>query len=166
MKIPRATQDKKADPEARSTTRSKERSESNSGVRSRFLARWYVLVPVVLVLFAIILLSWYYEPAQIWYRETRRERVLRETLAGIEEYNEQLRIELTSLETTEGIKDYARRELNLVEEGDNSVVVTRGGVPLEEPKNTREAAVSAIPRQARPFGAWTDFLDSFFGIEK
>jgi len=134
--------------------------------RSRFLSRWFLLIPAFLAIFVIILLSWYYEPAKIWYRETRQERVLRETLAGIEEYNTQLRDELSSLETTEGIKDYARRELNLVEEGDHSIVVTRDGVPLKAPKTTREAAVAAIPEKARPFGAWTDFWDSFFGIEK
>jgi len=134
--------------------------------RPRFLSRWFLLIPAILVIFAIILLSWYYEPAKIWYREERQARVLRETLAGIEEYNAQLREELYSLETTEGIKDYARRELNLVEEGDKSIVVTRGGEPLKVPKTTREAAVAAIPEKARPFGSWTDFWDSFFGIEK
>jgi len=133
--------------------------------KSRFLARWFLLGPAVLIVFAIILLAWYYEPAQIWYRETRQERVLRETLAGIQEYNAQLQDELLSLETTEGIMTFARAELGLVEEGDQSIVVTRDGVPIREPKSTREAAIASIPENARPFGAWTDFLDTLFGIE-
>lgn len=131
----------------------------------RFLTRWFILVPTVLLLFAGVLMAWYYEPAQIWYRETRQERVLRETLAGIQAYNEELRDEISSLETTEGIIEYARRELNFVQEGDKVIVVTRDGVPLNEPQSSREAAVSSIPGNFQPFGAWTDFFDSIFNIE-
>ena len=133
--------------------------------KSRFLARWFLLVPAVLVLFSIVLMSWYYEPAKIWYRETRQERVLRETLVGIQDYNSQLRDELSSLETTAGVQDFAARELGLVVEGDQSIVVTRNGVPIREPRTTREAVVTSIPDEARPFGAWTYFLDTLFDIE-
>jgi cell division protein FtsB len=136
-------------------------------LKSRRFFRWTLPLFAAFAVFAIILLSWYYyRSASIWYRETRQERVLTETLAGIKRFNKELRREVASLETTEGIKDYARRELNLVDRGDHSIVVTRDGVPLKAEKNTREAAVAAIPEQARPFGNWTDFLDSFFGIEK
>jgi len=123
------------------------------------------VVPAVLLLFLGVLMAWTYEPAQIWYRETRQERVLRETLAGIQEYNEELREEIASLETTEGIIEYAQRELNFVVEGYNVIVVTRDGVPITEPRNSREAVVSSIPENAQPFGAWTDFWDTVFDIE-
>ena len=146
-------------------TRPKRTDSASEKKKSRFLARWFLLIPAVLILFAVVLLAWSYEPAQIWYRETRQERVLRETLAAVQQYNAQLQQELLSLETTEGIKEYARRELNFVAEGDQSIVVTRNGIPLSEPKNTREAAIASIPENARPFGAWTDFLDTLFGIE-
>ena len=139
--------------------------EKDSRKGSRFLSRWFLIVPVVIALFAVLSLSWYYEPAKIWYRETRQERVLRETLAGIQEYNEYLRDELASLETTAGIQEHAQRELNFIVDGDYSIVVTRDGVPISEPRTTREAAVTSIPENAQPFGVWTDFLDTFFGIE-
>ena len=134
--------------------------------RTRFLARWFLLVPAVLTLFIAVLLAWTYEPAEIWYREERQRRVLEETLAGIQEYNEQLREELRSLETTAGVEDYARRELGFVLEGDQVIIVTRGGVPIQEPETSREAAITSIPENAQPFGAWTDFLDTLFGIDE
>ena len=140
-------------------------AEKGKKKRSRFLARWFLLVPVLFVLFASFVLAWGYEPAEIWYREVRQKRVLEETLAGIQEYNEQLREELLSLETTAGVEDYARRELGLVFEGDQVIIVTRGGAPIQEPETTREATIRAIPENAQPFGAWTDFLDTLFGIE-
>ena len=139
--------------------------ERDKKKRSRFLARWFLLVPAVFVLFAVVVLAWGYEPAEIWYREVRQERVLREKLAGIQEYNEQIREELLSLETTAGVEEYARRELGLVFEGDQVIIVTRGGVPIQEPETTREATIRAIPENAQPFGVWTDFLDTLFGIE-
>ena len=153
-------------PVARKPATKKEPPKQRAAQGSRFVSKRLLLVPIILTACVTILLAWCYQPAKIWYREIRQVRVLRETLAGIENYNAQLRLELSSLETTEGIKDYARKELNLVEEGDRSIVVTRGGVPLKAPKTTREAAVVAIPENAQPFGAWTDFWDSFFGIEK
>ncbi|MCL2606325.1 MAG: septum formation initiator family protein [Coriobacteriia bacterium] len=140
-------------------------AEQRDKKKSRFLARWFLLIPAVVIVITVIVLAWYYEPAQIWYRETRQERVLRETLAGIQEYNVQLQEELRSLETTQGIEDFARNELNLVEEGDRSIIVTRDGEPITEPRSNREATIAAIPENSRPFGAWTDFLDTLFGIE-
>jgi cell division protein FtsB len=145
--------------------RNKKEQRKSLAKDSRFMARWYMLVPLGLVIIIAISVPWYYDSATIWYRETRQERVLRETLAGIEDYNAALREELHSLETTEGVQDYARRELNLVVEGDRSIVVTRDGIPIREPRNTRAAVIAEIPENARPFGAWTDFLDSIFGID-
>jgi len=139
--------------------------EKGKKKRSRFLARWFLLIPALFVLFAALVLTWGYESAEIWYREVRQERVLREKLASIREYNAELREELLSLETTAGVEDYARRELGLVFEGDQVIIVTRGGVPIQEPETTREATIRAIPENAQPFGAWTDFLDTLFGIE-
>ena len=133
--------------------------------KNRFLSRWFLLVPAALILFALVLSAWYYEPAQIWYRETRQERVLRATLAGIHAYNQDLHRELASLETTEGVINYARRELGFKMEGDNIIVVTRNGVPIAEPRTTREEAISSIPENYRPFGTWTEFLDTLFSIE-
>ena len=145
-------------------TRGEKRVEKTQK-KSRFLARWFLIVPAVLVLFSIVLMSWYYEPAKIWYRETRQERVLRETLAGIQDYNAELRDELASLETTVGVQDFAARELGLVIEGDQSIIVTRNGVPIREPRTTREEVIASIPQNARPFGTWTYFLDTLFDIE-
>ena len=144
-----------------------ERSDSKrSGKKqSRFLARWFLIIPAVTLIFVALTGFWYYGAAKIWYRETRQERVLREQLAGIQDYNRELHQELASLETTPGIQEYAARELNYVFEGDNVIVVTRDGVPLTEPRTTREDAILSIPENAQPFGAWTDFLDTVFGIE-
>jgi len=133
--------------------------------KSRFLSRWFLLVPAVLILFTIVLSAWYYEPAKIWYREVRQERVLREQLASIQAYNDRLAEEVASLETTPGIQAFAQQQLGFIMEGDNVIIVTRDGVPITEPMTTREMAITSIPDTAQPFGAWTDFLDTFFGIE-
>lgn len=142
-----------------------QREDSRSG-RTHFLSPRFFLILAVVVAVGVILFSWYWQPLKIWYRETRRERVLRETLAAVKSYNDDLRAEISSLETTEGVKDYARRELNLVEDGEHGITVLRDGEQVKEPRDTRESLVSEIPNSYRPFGSWTAFLDSLFGAEK
>ncbi|MDR1412651.1 MAG: septum formation initiator family protein [Actinomycetes bacterium] len=123
-----------------------------------------LLIPVVLVVLAVLIFAWYRPSLKIWYREARQERVLRATLVAIRDYNRGLEEEIASLETTAGVEDYARRELNLVEEGDHSIVVTRDGQILKAPNNSREAAVGDLPKSYKPFGAWTAFFDSLFNV--
>ena len=151
--------------DAKKSARKYPSPKKNDEKKTRFLSRWFLLVPAVLVLFTVVLSAWYYEPAKIWYREVRQERVLREQLASIQAYNERLAEEVASLETTPGIQAYAQQQLGFIMEGDNVIIVTRDGVPITEPMTTREMAITSIPDTAQPFGAWTDFLDTFFGIE-
>ncbi|MCL2025064.1 MAG: septum formation initiator family protein [Coriobacteriia bacterium] len=135
-------------------------------LRGRFAARWMVLLPFALILLMVLLSAVYYTPLRIWYREARQERVLAEHLAAVQAYNDQLRDSITSLETTEGIKAYARESLGLVEEGENIVIVTRNGRPISEATaSERQMEIARIPHEAQPFGAWTAFLDAIFRIE-
>lgn len=128
-----------------------------------FFARKRVIVPLAVAFILIITAAMYYTPLKIWYREARQERVLREQLVAIQKYNERLKVEIQSLETTEGVQDYARRELGLVQKGEHAVVVLQGGKPLKADKNTREQEIQDLQQNARPFGSWTPFLDALFG---
>ncbi|MDR1775667.1 MAG: hypothetical protein LBS17_04415 [Actinomycetes bacterium] len=136
--------------------------ENAAKPRRRFLSRWFILVIVALVVIVGMAGPWFYNSARYWYRARREELVRTQTLAAIEDYNRRLRTENASLETTAGIADYARKALDLVEEGDHGIVVTRDGKPLQAEQDTREAAIADIPETARPFGSWTPFLDSLF----
>jgi len=129
----------------------------------KFLGRWYVIVPLALVLVGLLMSAWYYRPLQIAYHEARNERVLGAKLKAINTYNAQLQSEVESLETTAGVADYARRELNLVDQGDHVVYVTRDGKPVSSQEDSRVAAVEESDAVKKPFGAWTDFLDRLFG---
>jgi cell division protein FtsB len=148
-----------------STGNAPKKSSAKSSEKRRigFLGRWYVILPVALILLGALTFAWYYQPLQIWYYNARDVRVLREQKAAIDEYNAQLKDEIASLETTEGVADYARRELNLIKRGDHVVVVTRDGEQVEPEEDSRVTAIESLGETAEPFGTWTDFLDSLFG---
>ena len=154
---------KKRDAKPRERSPRKKKAEQ---IRGRFAGRWMVLLPIALIALVGLLGALYYTPMRILYREARQERVLAEHLTAIETYNNQLRDSIASLETTEGIKAYAREALGLVEAGENVVVVTRDGKPIAEATaSQRQMEIARIPHEAQPFGAWTAFLDAVFRIE-
>jgi len=143
-----------------------EKKRRNEGAnKGRFASRMIVIVPVAIVLLLTIVGTMYYKPLSIWYRETRQLRVLHEQRIAIKEYNEELHESLKSLETTEGIRAFAREELGLVEEGESAVIVMKDGKPLERAHDTKQTDILNIPITSQPFGAWTPFLDTFFKIE-
>lgn len=142
------------------------KATSAAGSRIRFLARPIFLVPVAIALVVIFAATLYYSSAKIWYREARQARVLESQLEAVKTYNNDLRQSISSLETTAGIADYARAELNLVEKGEHVVVVTQNGKPLDSRQEKLAHAVNTIPKTARPFGSWTPFLDALFQIKQ
>lgn len=129
-----------------------------------FFTRKSVLIPAMVLILILASTLLYYKPLKIWYREARQERVLREQLIAVREYNDELRKEITSLDTTEGIEDYATSQLNLVHEGDNVVIVTMDGKPLSQKAESRAEKIEELSVTSKPFGVWTSFLDSFFDI--
>ncbi|MCL2882128.1 MAG: septum formation initiator family protein [Coriobacteriia bacterium] len=133
--------------------------------KPRFFGRWYVIVPVALILLAAIIGFWYYPSMKVAYHEARNERILGAQLAAVNKYNAQLQEEVKSLETTAGVEEYARRELNLVEKGDHVVIVTRDGKPIASDEVSRVTALENISAVKKPFGTWTSFLDRLFGPE-
>ena len=131
-----------------------------------FFGRWYVIVPVAVLVLGAFTYFWFYPAARIAYHQARNERVLTAKLKAVKAYNAQLEQEIQSLETTQGIAEYARRELNLVEEGDHVVIVTRDGKPVSSSKDSsRLEALINTDAIKKPFGAWTDFLDRLFKVE-
>ena len=143
-----------------------EKKRRNEGAnKGRFAGRLIFVIPIAAVLLFVLISMMYYTPLRIWYRENRQQRVFIAQKSAIDEYNEELRETLLSLETTEGIKQYAYEELGLVEKGDSTVVVMKDGRPLERSRDTRQLEILSIPIEYQPFGAWTPFLDSLFGIE-
>lgn len=147
------------------------RERKSSGVRKNdtaslpFYSRKRVLIPLAIIVILVGTWVMYYRPLKIWYREARQERVLREQLIAIRKYNAHLKLEVQSLETTEGVQDYARRELGLIQKGEHAVVVLQGGKPLKAPSNTREQQIQNLQDTAQPFGSWTPFFDALFGTK-
>ena len=147
--------------------RKKERAPKKDTRRKVGLfGRWYVIVPVAFVVLAVFASFWFYPAARIAYHQARNERVLGAKLKAVNAYNAQLEQEIKSLETTQGVAEYARKELNLVDKGDHVVIVTRDGKPIAPSEETsRFAALIESNAVKKPFGAWTNFLDRIFGAE-
>ena len=150
---------------ARREKAAEDRPRGEGAERGRFAGRMIFVVPLALALLVALVAGMYYTPLSIWYRESRQLRVLTEQKAAIDAYNEQLRASLESLETTEGIRVYAREQLDLVEEGDNTVIVIKDGQPLGNGADTQQLEILNIPYEYQPFGVWTPFLDRLFRIE-
>lgn len=129
-----------------------------------FLTRKSILIPVAILVLILTSSLIYYKPLKIWYREVRQERVLREQLIAIHDYNEALRNEIKSLDTTAGIEDYATSQLNLIHKGDNVVIVTSDGEPLSKTSDSRAQKIEDLSKTSKPFGAWTNFLDKLFAL--
>lgn len=144
---------------------SKKAGEQRGFAWKPFFARKRILIPLAVAVILFATAAMYYTPLKIWYREAREERVLREQLVAIQKYNVDLKLQIQSLETTEGVQDYATRELGLIQKGDHAVVVLQGGKPLKETSNTREQEIQQLKDTAQPFGSWTPFLDEIFGAK-
>ena len=129
-----------------------------------FFARKRVLIPTAITAILVIIGFMYYAPLKILYREARGERVLREQLVAVQQYNATVKQEIASLETTEGAEDYARSQLGLVKKGDHMVVVLQGGKRLNVATESRENQIQELEVTAKPFGIWTPFLDALFQI--
>lgn len=150
---------------ASSSKKADSQSKSHRLSAKGFFTKKYVLIPILVLALLFATAFIYYKPARIWYREARKERVLREQLIAVRAYNDQLSEEIKSLETTEGIEDYATSQLSLVHEGDNVVVVTQDGEPLKPESDSRAQRIEGLAVSSEPFGVWTDFFDALFGIE-
>lgn len=150
-----------ASPRNKAGAQSASRSLSVGG----FFTRKSVLIPILVVVLLFATAIIYYKPTRIWYREARQERVLREQLIAVRAYNDQLSEEILSLETTEGIEDYATSQLSLVHKGDNVVVVMQDGEPLKPESDSRAQRIEGLAVTSEPYGVWTDFLDALFGID-
>lgn len=130
-----------------------------------FFARKRVLIPLATMAILAAIGFMYYAPLKILYREARQERVLREQLVAVQQYNVTVKQEIVSLETTEGTEDYARSQLGLVKKGDHMVVVLQGGKRVTVSEQSREKQIQELEVTAKPFGIWTPFLDALFQIK-
>ena len=154
-KAPRATASRAKAARAKSTGR----GDSTRSELVRFVSKPWVIAPLVLVLLVSVFAIFYWQPLKIYYRELREAKVAEMQLIAIRDYNEDLRAEIASLETTAGIVEYAQRSLGLTKKGDHVIVVYQNGEPLSAAKGAREANLVNLASDAAPFGAWTGFLD-------
>jgi cell division protein FtsB len=145
----------------------KRKKQESPHRRGTWITRWYIIIPLAVTVVSALIFAWYFRPLQIAYHEARNERVLAAKLKMVQTYNSQLESDIKSLETTAGIAEYARRELNLIDKGDHVVIVTRDGKPLSA--DSQEASPLAAlfngSSVTSPFGAWTSFLDRIFGAQ-
>jgi len=143
----------------------KRKKKEGARKRGSWTLRPYVIIPLAILVVGALIFAWYFRPLQIAYHEARNERVLDAKLKAVQTYNARLESDIKSLETTAGIAEYARRELNLIDAGDHVVIVTRDGKPVTAASQEASplAALLNSPSVTRPFGAWTEFLDRIFG---
>lgn len=125
----------------------------------RFITKPWVIAPLVVIGLALIFAVFYWRPIKVYYRELREAKVAEMQLVAIREYNDDLRDDIASLETTAGIEAYAQRSLGLTKAGDHVIVVYQDGEPLSAARGSREADLANLEDNAEPFGAWTGFLD-------
>lgn len=142
----------------------KKPSKQATGLRHslRFFASRWVLVPLGVILVLAVAAWTYYRPLQIWYVQAREERVLAARLEAVQQYNDSLRKEIASLETTAGVEEYARKSLNLSYAGDNTVIILQDGEPVTEERGSRDTELARLNDAPDPFGPWTTFLDRLF----
>jgi len=169
MRTPRP----RAQASASASGSARSRSGSGSGSRQQrqrprkvgFFGRWYVILLGAVIVLGVLGYFWFYPSMKIAYHEARNERVLGAQLKAVKAYNTQLQQEVQSLETTQGVADYAREQLNLVLKGDHTVIVTRDGKPITSDTTQQLQDLENNTEVKRPFGAWTTFLDRVFGSE-
>lgn len=157
---------KPRDDKPRDNARQQESRGKRSAVQETFgrmtgalAGRRWIYVLVIVVVLAFIFSSVYWRPIKIYYRELRQATVARAQLREVRAHNEELRVEIRSLETTAGIEEYARRSLGLVEEGDHTIVVYQNGKPINQSGEAVAVEINESPAVKEPFGQWTRFLD-------
>jgi cell division protein FtsB len=122
-----------------------------------FLPTWATVVLGAVIIG--VLLASYYPVARVQYRELRERARLEAELVLVKQHNEKLRRDVAHLKTPEGVEDLARTDLGLVKKGEHVVVV----VDEDETSTPVAPRIDDVP-EPRPAGAWTAFLDRFFGV--
>lgn len=143
--------------------RSAENGVKVAHAREPAARKWWAL-PLSITL-AISAFVWtYYPVAQVQYRETREKARLQSELDALKARNRRLGTQVASLQTPEGVEDYARTQLGMVRRGEHVVVVVDGA----ESRATTVAEVlpqlDSDEELVAPPGRWTGFLDLIFGV--
>lgn len=116
----------------------------------------------VVVCLVVVVLSLY--PAlQDYYIAYRYNEKLEQELIAVESRNEEIRSQIAYLNTEEGIADRARERFGWVEEGEQAVNIT--GLEVSDSTTVLPESIAAGSIQA-PTTWWSEFLDTFFGVEE
>lgn len=125
------------------------------------------MTPIAVLLIVGAFMAANYDVARVRYREYRERACLQQELAALDSRNARLSREVERLKTPEGVEDFARTELGLVNAGERIAVVMRDGEVLA-PDSVIEEDDSAMPEGGRAAqvadGNWTAFLDTVFGL--
>ena len=121
----------------------------------------FILVSTGLLIMAFLAI---YFPAKDYYVAYRHNERLQYEYVENMQRNKKIEDRVKNLQTPEGIEDYARKELNMVKPGENSVNVVGG--PEESETAQPPAVVERIPQGSgtAPSNWKTRFLDFFFGV--
>ncbi len=101
-----------------------------------------------------------YPAARVQYREARERARLEAELEGLQARNEELRTQVASLKTPEGVEQVARQTLGMVKEGENAYVVmdAEEGSRVDQPADILDTGPGDDT-------FWEDFLDLVFGVQ-
>jgi len=156
----------------RKTAERKEPQERNAasqkGTATRRDPVMTLRLSAVVALLAVAFVAWtIYPAAAVQYREARDLDRLSEELAVIRGRNEELQKQVDRLKTPSGVEDYARKQLGLVKEGENVVVVLNA--EKEDPASAVADAEARTPKGLKGSlitdELMTGFFDRVFGYE-
>lgn len=107
---------------------------------------------------AIIVAAWSIYPVfRLQYEHQREVRTLEAELESLKERNGELREEVDTLKTPEGVEQIARETLGLVKPGEEAYVVTGGTIG--------ETSATVEPEDGEDTPVWQGVLDTLFGLE-
>lgn len=125
--------------------------------------KWWVL-PLSIALVVSAFVWTYYPVARVQYRETREKVRLQSELDALKARNRRLGTQVASLQTPEGVEDYARTQLGLVRKGEHVVVVVDGTESREMTTTAAMPILDSDEEMVAPPGRWVGVLDLIFGV--
>lgn len=122
-----------------------------------------IIISIGVLLCLIIVVVSLYPALRSYYIAYRVNEQLLQELSAVEVRNDQIRTQIASLNTKEGIADRARERFGWVPEGEQAVNIT--GLEVSDATTVLPATVVS-GSVAAPAAWWTEFCDVLFAVQE